>query len=95
MRRIGCAIRPALIIIPTIALAARSLVRTARPYRSRPYRRVRGADRARLTEVMIKAPSAYGTWLTHSALLWILAFALLLWIYGSMLVSLRVDVKHG
>jgi uncharacterized protein involved in response to NO len=44
---------------------------------------------------MIKAPSAYGTWLTVSALLWILAFALFRWIYGSMLVSPRVDGKHG
>ena len=40
-------------------------------------------------------PAAYGTWLTVSGLLWMLAFVLFLWVHGPMLVSPRVDGKPG
>ncbi len=40
-------------------------------------------------------PSLYGYWLTASGTLWVLAFALFLWVYAPLLVSPRTDGQPG
>jgi uncharacterized protein involved in response to NO len=41
------------------------------------------------------APGVYGTWLPISGALWMLAFAVFLWVYAPMLLRPRIDGRPG
>jgi uncharacterized protein involved in response to NO len=41
------------------------------------------------------APGLYGTWLVVSGVLWMLAFAVFLWVYAPMLLRPRIDGRPG
>lgn len=84
----------------TLGMMARvTLGHTGREMRSSPatsvaFVLVNAAALARVVPPLL-APAGYGAWLVLSGLLWMLAFAVFLWVYGPMLLRPRVDGRPG
>jgi len=84
----------------TLGMMARvTLGHTGRTMRSGPLTNLAFviANLAALSRVLLPLviPTAYTTWLYISGLLWILAFALFLWVHAPMLIAPRADGRPG